>query len=107
MYLGRRISIKASDLPVGALPTRLTQLSWGEVPNIEAQIFEALLVLVGICGNMIEHLTRIDSITDHKSYLTVTALEKDLETWYSALPESLTWRSGDSQTVPLNYLLLQ
>jgi hypothetical protein len=113
LYLGRPTSIKSADLEVNYLnknPKRLGSCQpAGPEKALETQIYELLLDLMELIGNITENMNlHVGTGTrmDQHAYLRMSDMDRKFATWYSCLPGSLKWTPENIQTAPASLFLL-
>lgn len=47
------------------------------------------------------------SASSTEAYFKMAAMDQELKSWYSGLPEDLKWSSAKQSTMPPSYFLLQ
>lgn len=113
LFLGRPTALKPEDLEVYRLAAQFERLGTlepaGPSRNLEKQIYEALLDLMELAGKITEIMdkaTKPNARLDHHVYITMAALDRELETWYTRLPYSLQWTAENIDGAPFSYFLL-
>jgi len=98
--------IKASDIVLDQLSKSFLGMAT-EFGTLEGKIYRALLELMTLAGKMSEIQEVGATRLDLKAYLTMAALDRELNQWYSQLPQQLRWRSSNISTAPASFFLLQ
>lgn len=113
LFLGRPTAIKSSDLEVYALAKRFERLGTclpnGPELSLETQIYEALIDLMEIAGKAAENreATAVSGGGfDRTAYKSLVALDRELNSWYSRLPDALKWEPTNIQTAPRSFFVL-
>ncbi|KPI41135.1 putative transcriptional regulatory protein [Cyphellophora attinorum] len=113
LFLGRPTMMKPSDLEVYRLSVEFermgTSLPSGPAQSRETQVYEALLDLMELAGKITEIMdsaSKLSSNIDHHVYFRMSALHRELESWYSRLPEALAWNASNISTAPFSFFLL-
>lgn len=113
LFLGRPTMMKPSDLEVYRLSTEFERLGTsypaGVEKSRETQVYEALLDLMELAGKITEIMdqaSRLSTNIDHHVYFRMSALHRELESWYSRLPVSLQWNAENIATAPFSFFLL-
>ncbi|PGH26432.1 hypothetical protein AJ80_01930 [Polytolypa hystricis UAMH7299] len=113
LFLGRPTSMKSSDLEVYGLSKRFERLGEcrpaGHEKSLETQIYEALLDLMELAGKITENMDprlQGDLHMDHNAYLRMASLDREMNNWYSRLPEQLKWTPANVATAPFSFFLL-
>jgi len=113
LFLGRPTALKPEDLEVYRLAAQFERLGTlepaGPSSNLEKQIYEALLDLMELAGKITEIMdkaTKPNARLDHHVYITMAALDRELETWYTRLPHPLQWTAENIDGAPFSYFLL-
>lgn len=105
---------KSSDLEVYHLSKQFERLGptlpGGPAKPLETQIYEALLDLMEIAGKIAElDLTSFKGSprsVDNEAYHRMSALDRQLNTWYSQLSEPLKWKPENIDTSPSSFFLM-
>jgi hypothetical protein len=98
--------IKASDLRMHQLSHSLRSIA-SDTESLEVQIYCSLLELLRLGGRMNENRDVGAPRLDVKAYLSMAALDRELNEWYSHLPARLKWRPNNIQNAPATFFLLQ
>lgn len=98
--------IKASDIVLDQLSKSLEGMVT-EFNTLEGKIYCALLELMTLAGKMSEIQEVGATRLDLKAYLTMAALDRELNQWYSQFPQQLRWKSSNISTAPASFFLLQ
>lgn len=112
LFLGRPTSIKNSDLQITTLSKQFERLGAcmpaGPENCLETQIYEALLDLMELAGKITEKFEpdKADKTSEDDGYLRMLALDRQINSWYSRLPEPLRWTASNVKTGPLSFFLL-
>lgn len=115
LFLGRPTSIKSSDLEMYRLSKQFACLTAckpaGVQKSLETQIYEELLDLMELAGNITEirdlgAQSSYDIDKQNSAYLYVMNLDRQLQTWYRRLPENLVWKPANIQSAPFSFFLL-
>ena len=113
LFLGRPTALKPEDLEVYRLAQQFERLGSlepaGPSKSVEKQIYEALLDLMELAGKITEIMDKAskpNAQLDHHVYITMAALNRELETWYRRLPHSLQWTADNIEGAPFSYFLL-
>lgn len=112
LFLGRPTSIKNSDLQIHTLAKQFERLGTcmpaGPERCLETQIYEALLDLMDMAGTIAEKFNprELEKSSEEDAYLRMLALERQINSWYTRLPESLKFTSSNAKTAPLSLFLL-
>jgi len=106
LFLGRRTSIKETDISVG-VPTGRSETEGAQ--RLEVQIYTALLDLLDLTTRITELVDRKDVSrkTDVSDHLAAAALGQELTAWYRRLPHELKWASNNLQSAPPSFYLFQ
>ncbi|KEF53682.1 uncharacterized protein A1O9_10082 [Exophiala aquamarina CBS 119918] len=113
LFLGRPTMMKPADLEVYKLSVEFerlgTNLPAGPSKSRETQIYEALLDLMELAGKITEIMdqaSKLNTNIDHHVYFRMSALHRELESWYSRLPKTLQWSADNIATSPFSFFLL-
>jgi len=113
LFLGRPTMMKPADLEVYKLSVEFdrlgTNLPAGPGKSRETQIYEALLDLMELAGKITEIMdqaSKLNTNIDHHVYFRMSALHRELESWYSRLPKTLQWSADNIATLPFSFFLL-
>lgn len=113
LFLGRPTMMKPADLEVYRLSVEFerlgTSLPAGAAQSRETQVYEALLDLMELAGKITEIMdqaSKLNTSIDHHVYFRMSALHRELESWYARLPESLSWNAHNIATAPFSFFLL-
>lgn len=113
LFLGRPTALKPGDLEVYRLAAQFERLGTlepaGPTKNREKETYEALLDLMELAGKITEIMDKAskpNAQLDQHVYITMAALNRELETWYSRLPLSLQWTAENIEGAPFSYFLL-
>ncbi|KAK5048536.1 hypothetical protein LTR84_005627 [Exophiala bonariae] len=113
LFLGRPTMMKHTDLEVYKLSVAFerlgTSLPAGPAKSRETQIYEALLDLMELAGKITEIMDQASKLStniDHHVYFGMSALHRELESWYSHLPKTLQWNADNIATSPFSFFLL-
>jgi hypothetical protein len=72
----------------------------------ETRVYEALLQLMELVGPLCDlGVKRTAKLTD--AYFKIAALDRDLNNWYTELPEDLKWNANNVANGPAPLFLLQ
>ena len=108
---GRPACIESSKSAIPDLAIRLE--SSGDFRNLcfessfEVQIYQRLLTLMDLTGEITRNMSMIPLETGLPSYLEAARLDREMNAWYSSLPQLLEWTSSNIQIAPLSYFFLQ
>ncbi|KEF56742.1 uncharacterized protein A1O9_06932 [Exophiala aquamarina CBS 119918] len=105
LFLGRPTMLKASDIVLDQLSKSLDVLS-KELDTLEGKIYCSLLELMTLAGKISEIQEVGANRLDLKAYLSMAALDRELNQWYSHLPQHLRWKTHNISTAPASFFLL-
>lgn len=113
LFLGRPTMMKHTDLEVYKLSVEFERLGSslpaGPAKSRETQLYEALLDLMELAGKITEIMdqaSKLNTNIDHHVYFRMSALHRELESWYSRLPKTLQWDADNIATSPFSFFLL-
>lgn len=113
LFLGRPTALKPGDLEVYRLAAQFERLGTlepaGPSRSREKETYEALLDLMELAGkitDIMDKASKPNAQLDQHVYITMAALNRELETWYSRLPPSLQWTAENIEGAPFSYFLL-
>ncbi|KAJ9658282.1 hypothetical protein H2201_007841 [Coniosporium apollinis] len=113
LFLGRPTSMKSSDLEIYSLTNQFERLGTckpsGPQKSLETQIYEALLDLMELAGKITENTDgnyQTNASVDRNAHLRIAALDRELNNWYTRLPEPLRWTQANIETAPFSFFLL-
>jgi len=103
--------IKSSDTALTDLCNAFDHLggyhALGFDSSFELQIYRSFLSLMDLAGKIAMTLRGIVRPTDLSAYVEISNLDREMNAWYSTLPDMLEWTSSNVQVVPLSFFLLQ
>lgn len=112
LFLGRPTSLKQSGPQLYNLSQQFKRLVRCHDPEhaLEMQIYEALLDLMEIAGNIIEIMdqasTLNNSVDSNHVFVRMANLNRELEMWYTRLPKHLRWSSENLNSAPFPFFIL-
>ncbi|KAF9889982.1 hypothetical protein FE257_006662 [Aspergillus nanangensis] len=116
LFLGRPTALKVDDLEVFQLSEQFNGLgttspttSTAPPKPLETQIYEALMELMELSGKITEIMNKVakrNPTLDHHVYIRMSALDRELETWYLQLPRALQYTTDNVQSAPFSFFLL-
>jgi hypothetical protein len=110
LYLGRPTMMKTQDIAPSCLSKDFGRLiscrPSGHEKTHETRVYEALLQLMELVGPLCDlEVKRSTKLTD--AYFKIAALDRELNSWYTELPEDLKWTAENIANGPAPLLLLQ
>jgi hypothetical protein len=102
--------LKSSDMAPSCLSKDFGRLiscrPSGHEKSHETRVYEALLELMELVGPLCDlEVKRTSKVTD--AYFKIAALDRELNNWYTELPEDLKWSANNVANGPAPLLLLQ
>jgi hypothetical protein len=79
----------------------------GSERKFETEIYEALLDLMDIAGELTDTIQVHYSQPNCQNYAQLATIDEELTTWYKQLSPKLQWTSETIATAPSSYFLLQ
>jgi hypothetical protein len=78
-------------------------------PEISEQmeIYQAYLQHQSLLVKTVNEFGTHSGVSQTRAYYNVTVLDRQLKTWYEALPSKLQWRPENIQKAHLGFFLLQ
>jgi len=101
LYSGRPPTISLGDISK-SIPSPF-ELKINSLGSLECQIYASLVSLL-LIGGKIMPSGKADVASD---YTALMALDKELETWYSELPETIKWQPSNLTSAPMSLFHLQ
>jgi hypothetical protein len=106
--------MKSSDLEIYHLSKQFERLGTcrpaGLEKSMETIIYEALIDLMELAGNITEnmnpHSKGPESTIDRNEYMRMAALDRKFSQWHACLPEQLRWTPDNIATAPFSFFLL-
>lgn len=111
LFLGRPTSVKRESLSIVTSKKDFNRLlscrSVTLQKPMETKVYEALLDLMDIAGQITDILGSQNISSDNDAYFRMAALDKSLHKWYNNLSCDLKWTTKNVATAPFSFHLLQ
>jgi hypothetical protein len=119
LLLSRPTNIKMRDVGIKMAkgssllsPVDLTGLGTAAPKAADDQVHGQLVDLMELAGRITDNIAAVSPNSspardaEDKAYLRLLALDGQLQKWYHALPEHLTWKPVNIKTAPFGFFLL-
>jgi len=74
--------------------------------TFETKIYQALIPLMALAGKMAENMEHMTRTLDADAYRTMVSIDRELDAWYTSLPEELRWKPSNIKRAPGGFFLL-